>query len=175
MDTYQSGLGLPAKDEMGSNLTRAPYPHDYQVGPYGYLDHDHDSGLLVFIPRPGVELPPVLRDYKVLSLAEGIINAASKNAPHPKRRDPGHIYCCTGLGNGYNLLKEVNEELARQNTGIVVWKLTWENEDCAPGLFAGLAPRLRNAHALTTLTGYAIDPDDHTLGLFWLYRLQNQH
>lgn len=166
VDNYKTGMGLPTKDELGAAFTRSSFPHAYMVGEYGWLDHDPECGLYTFILKPGAALPPILQDYKILQLAEVVVNAVNKTA-HIKLGETLLTFTAVPVWKpGYNLLNEINEELVRQNTGIVVWKITWENEDQVHGLFAGPTPILRNGHASVTLTGYAFDPDNQTLVYF---------
>ena len=165
VESYRSDLGLPIRDQLGP-LSRASFPHDYAVGTFGWLDYARDNGMYVFTPNPGSDLPPALKDYKILTLTEATIHSANKTV-QIKQGDTSITFSSAPVWEqGYNLIKEVNEELSRQNTGILVWRLVWENEDPGKGLFPGPVPKLSNAHAFVPLSGFALDPDDHSLVYF---------
>jgi hypothetical protein len=163
VDSCKSGIGLPTKDELGAALNRASYPHDFHVGNLGYLDYERDSGMYIFIAKPDSELPTVLKGYQPFVLAEATINVATKRIQIHCEGQSIIFTAAPVWETGYNLLREINEELTRQNAAVVVWRLVWENEEFSTGLFAGPVPRLGNAHALVSLTGFAQDPDSHAL------------
>lgn len=167
VDACKSACGLPSKDELGMALRRGPYPYDFQLGDLGYLDYERDSGMYRYIARPGTELPPALQDYKPLTLAEAVLNPATRTA-RITTDDAGIIFSAVQVWErGYTLISEINSELSRQKTGIVVWRLTWEEVSGGPdGLFPENAPRLSNAHAYVSLTGYALDKDTRVLVYF---------
>ncbi len=146
------------------NLNPSTHPHDYALGDAGYLDYDGQVGAFIFTPKPGADLPKALAHYQELSLAEAVVNAATRQATI-RVNDTEITF--TGVPiwvPGHTLLKELNEELARTNSGVIVWKLTWDERgiDRQERLFQGAASRLRNGQALVHLSGYAYD-EDHAL------------
>lgn len=163
IDSYHSGLGLPSKDDLGEPVTRAAYPHDYALGPYGWLDYDRDSGLYVFVQNPDSELLPALQSYQALRLAESVVDAAARTITIQVDDTQVTFTAAPVWEDDYVLLRQINEELGRKNTGIVVWKLVWQNESRAEGLYAQPLPMLRNAHTYIHLTGYAYDEENGNL------------
>ena len=167
---YKDGSGLPAREDLGQELTRAAYPYDYAVGKAGFLKYDSELGAYLFTAKSGEKLPQVLANYRVLSLGEAILDVKDRSI---------HIQCgeTSGTFTGaqpwkglYEVLREVNEELARVNSGIVVWKIiSKENGDSKSGdrLFPEAVPKLRNGQAMAHVTGYAYDTD-HNLAYIGL-------
>lgn len=159
---YKDDTGLPVRDELGVVLGRAAYPYDYTVGSFGFLKYDSELGAYLFTAKPDTALPPVLVEYRALSLAEATLDPTARviqiqagetlvtfTGAHPWK----------GL---YEILHEVNEELVRTQAGIVVWKITHKessNAGVQERLFPGAVPRLRNGQAMGDVTGYAYDND----------------
>ena len=160
---YQDGTGLPTRQDL-PNLRPSASPHDYAVGDTGYLDYDGQVGAFIFTHRPGADLPKALAHYQELSLAEAVVNVAARQAIIRVNDTEITFTGVPAWEPGHTLLKELNEELARTNTGVIVWKLTWDEKgiDRQERLFQGAAPRLRNGQALVHLSGYAYD-EDHAL------------
>ena len=80
-------------------------------------------GAYLFTAKPGEKLPPVLANYRPLALAEAILDIQERRI----KIQSGET-CVTFTGvqpwkGLYEILREVNEELARVNAGIVVWKI----------------------------------------------------
>ena len=168
--SYQDGSGLPARSDLGQELTKAAYPYDYAVGRAGYLKYDADTGAYLFTAKPGEKLPPVIANYQPLTLAEAILDVQERRIVI--QCDETHI-TLTGVQPWkglYEVLRELNEELARVNAGIVVWKIIpKENGAEEPGdrLFPEAVPKLRNGQAMAHVTGYAYD-NDHALAYIGL-------
>jgi len=157
---YKDGSGLVAREELGQELTRAAFPYDYAVGKAGYLTYNAETGAYFYTARPGEKLPAVLANCRTLCLAEARLDVAARCL----RIHSGDT-CATftnvqpwkGL---HEVLRAVNEELARQNAGIVVWKIVPEEDAQArppERLFAQGVPKLRNGQAMGYVTGYACD------------------
>ena len=160
---YEDGTGLPTRQDLPGTKPSS-YPHDYTVGDCGYLDYDNQLGMYIFTPKPGADLPKVLARYRPVALAEALVQVAARQATI--RIDDTEI-TFTGVPvwqPGYNLLQELNSELARANAGVIVWKINWDerNVERQDRLFQGAAPVLRNGQALVHLTGFAYD-EDHAL------------
>ncbi|MDD5369323.1 MAG: hypothetical protein PHQ40_09565 [Anaerolineaceae bacterium] len=159
---YKDGSGLPSREDFGQELTRAAYPYDYAVGKAGFLKYDSELSAYLFTPKPGETPSPVLAGYRPLVLAEATLHVQERRI---QIQCGETIVTFTGVQTWkglYEVLRELNEELARVNAGIVVWKITSEEEDQAkPGdfLFPEAVPRLRNGQALAHVTGYAYDSD----------------
>jgi hypothetical protein len=159
---YKDGSGLPAREDLGQELTRATYPYDYAVGKAGFLNYDSELGAYLFTAKAGEKLPPVLANYRPLALAEANLDVQDRRI---------NIQCgeasvtFTGVQTWkglYEVLRELNEELARINAGIVIWKIIpKENGKAKPGnrLFPEAVPKLRNGQAMAHVTGYAYDSD----------------
>lgn len=159
---YKDGSGLPSREDFGQELTRAAYPYDYVVARAGFLKYDSELGAYLFTPKPGEKLPAVLNDYRPLSLAEAALHVQERRI----EIQFGEINITfTGVQPWkglYEILRELNEELARVNAGIIVWKITLKEDGQdrpEDRLFPEAVPRLRNGQALAHVTGYAYDND----------------
>ncbi|MCL4559798.1 MAG: hypothetical protein M1281_04175 [Chloroflexi bacterium] len=162
---YKDGSGLPSREDFGQELTRAAYPYDYAVGKAGFLKYDSELGAYLFTAKSGERLPPVLADYHSLSLAEAVLDVMTRRI-NIQSSEFNLTFTGVQTWKGlYEVLRELNEELARVNAGIVIWKITSkEDGQTRPEnrLFADAVPRLRNGQALAHITGYAYD-SDHNL------------
>ena len=160
---YEDGTSLPTRQDL-PDTKPSLYPHDYLVGDCGYLDYDNQLGMYIFTPKPSSDPPKVLARYRPVALAEALVQVAARQAII--RVDDTEI-TFTGVPvwqPGYNLLQELNSELARANAGVIVWKINWDEQTAEQQgrLYQGAAPMLRNGQALVHLTGYAYD-EDHAL------------
>ena len=163
--THKDGSGLPTRENLGQELTRAAYPYDYAVGKAGFLKYDSELGAYLFTAKSGEKLPSVLANYQTLSLAEATFDVQDRRIDI----QCGEA-CITFTGvqpwkGLYEVLRELNEELERVNAGIVVWKIIpKENNKVRPGerLFSEAVPKLRNGQAMAHVSGYAYD-NDHNL------------
>ena len=162
---FKDGSGLPSREDLGQELIRAAYPYDYQVGKAGFLKYDSDLGAYLFTARPGEKLPSVLANYRALSLAEATVDLADRRILI-QTGDTSVTFTNAQSWKGlYEVLQEVNEELARLNAGIVVWKITPRNSPMArpvDRLYSEAVPKLRNGQAMAHVSGYAFD-NDHLL------------
>ncbi len=155
-------FGLLCREDLGPGLVRAPYPFDYAVGRAGFLKYDPEITAYVFTARENEKLPAVLAAYRPLVLAEANIEIAERRITLQSGETK---LTFTGIETWkplYQILREVNEELARLNTGIVVWKiLPHESSTGKPQehLFPEAVPKLRNGQALAYVSGYAYDSD----------------
>ncbi len=155
--------GLPGREDLGPGLVRASYPFDYAVGRAGFLKYDPELGAYIFTANENEKLPAVLTAYKPLTLAEAELSIAERRI---SLQCGGTKVTFTGIEPWkglYQILREVNEELARQNTGIVVWKIL-PHESIVVNipqehLFPEAVPKLRNGQALAYVSGYAYDGD----------------
>lgn len=163
--TYKDDSGLPCMDDFSQELTRAAFPYDYAVGKAGFLKYDSELGAYLFTAKPGEKLPLVLTNYRPLMLAEAILDVDGRKI-NIQCGDIHVAFTCVQPWKGlYGVLQEVNEELARVNAGIVVWKIIpMENDKIQPveRLFPEAVPKLRNGQAQAYGTGYAYD-SDHNL------------
>ena len=163
--SYQDGSGLPTRVDLGQELTRASYPYDYAVGKAGFLNYNSELGAYIFTAKPGEKLPPAIANYQPLVLAEATLDVQERRITI--QCGETHV-AFTGIQPWkglYEVLREVNEELARVNNGIVVWKIIPnETSQYKPEnrLFSEAVPKLRNGQAVAHATGYAYD-DDHNL------------
>ena len=167
---YKDGSGLPAREDLGQELTRAAYPYDYAVGKAGFLNYDSELGAYLFTAKSGEKLPQVLANYRILTLGEAILDVKDRSM-HIQCGETSVTFTGAQPWKGlYEVLKEVNEELARVNSGIVVWKIVpKESGDSKSGdrLFPEAVPKLRNGQAMAHATGYAYDTD-HNLAYIGL-------
>ena len=167
---YKDGSGLPAREDLGQELTRAAYPYDYAVGKAGFLNYDSELGAYLFTAKSGEKLPQVLANYRILTLGEAFLDVKDRSI-HIQCGETSVIFTGAQPWKGlYEVLKEVNEELARVNSGIVVWKIVpKESRDSKSSdrLFPEAVPKLRNGQAMAHITGYAYDTD-HNLAYIGL-------
>ncbi|MAT45443.1 MAG: hypothetical protein CL609_24205 [Anaerolineaceae bacterium] len=165
ISAYKDGSGLPTRDDLGRDLSRATYPYDYKVGKAGYLNYNSELGAYLFIAIPGEKLPSALVNYRPLMLAEANLDIQGRRITI--QNGETHI-TFTGVQPWkglYEVLREINEELTRINAGVVIWKISIsENIIVQPSdrLFSEAVPKLRNGQALAHVTGYAYD-SDHNL------------
>lgn len=167
---YKDGSGLPCREDLGLELTRAGYPYDYAVGKAGFLNYDSELGAYLFTAKPGEKLPLAIATYRPLSLAQATLDVHNRSV----QIQSGET-CVTFTGiqpwkGLHEVLRELNEELARVNAGIVVWKIIpKENGITKPNdrLFNEAVPKLRNGQALAHATGFAYDTD-HNLAYIGL-------
>jgi hypothetical protein len=161
---YQDGTGLPTLDMLGKHQN-AQYPHDYIVGDnLGYLDMR--QGLYIFTPIPGKKLPKVLENYKVIQLAEAKIEATTRTATI---QVGDTLITFTGMEPWKHLsgqLREINEELARINAGVVIWKVELiPDQSGIHHLFPKGIPSVMNGQTRLDVTGYAIDNQNNLVYL----------
>ena len=120
---YKDGSGLPAREDLGQELTRAAYPYDYAVGKAGFLNYDSELGAYLFTAKSGEKLPQVLANYRILTLGEAILDVKDRSI-HIQCGETSVTFTGAQPWKGlYEVLKEVNEELARVNSGIVFGRL----------------------------------------------------
>lgn len=161
----KDGSGLPTRENLGHEIIRAGFPYDYAVGKIGFLRYDAELGAYLFTAKPGEKLPAVLTNYRPLSLAEAVLDVPGRKITI---RSGETSVTFTGVQSWkglYEILREVNEELARINAGIVVWKMISRDVRSAgtpEHLFPEAVPNLRNGQALAHVSGYAYD-GNHTL------------
>ena len=118
---------------------------------------DAPYGLAMLIPFPGAALPKELQEAGPWSAEEAVLDLSTRAVsiksgetlitfPNVDVRDPG-----------YRLLAAVNDELARSNAGVQIWKLSAVPGDPAvQHLYEdGAVPSVRNEHAQAAVTGYA--------------------
>jgi len=160
VDSSHTGLCLPCKEDLGERIVRALYPHDYQVGDKGFLDYDRDTGMYIYTAKPGGAIPAILAKCPKLVLGEAIVDIPSKTIRIQNGEELITFTSVPVWEPGYVLMREVNEELTRLQTGLVIWKIDWSE---SANDVVGPLPKVINAHAVATLTGYAIDPDTRSL------------
>ena len=160
--SYNDGSGLPSKEEISQELTRAAYPYDYIYGKYGFLKLDSELGVYEFTPKPGGKLPPVLANYRILTLAEAFLDIQKRRIiikVDEKKYTFTNIQIWKGM---YEIQRDINEELAKNSSGIVVWKIIpreSNSRDLIQSLFPEAVPKVRNGQALAHVSGYAYDED----------------
>ena len=167
---YKDGSGLPAREDLVQELTRAAYPYDYAVGKAGFLKYDSELGAYLFTAKPGEKQPSVLANYRLLILAEAILDIQERRIIIQCGETNVTFTGVQPWKGLYEVLRELNEELDRVNAGIVVWKIIpKENDKVKPGdrLYPEAVPKLRNGQALAHVTGYAYD-SDHNLAYIGL-------
>jgi len=57
---HKDDSGLPSREDLGQELSRAAHPYDYAVGKAGFLTYDSGLGAYLFTATPGEKLPPAL-------------------------------------------------------------------------------------------------------------------
>ncbi|MEI7847135.1 MAG: hypothetical protein WCK35_15150 [Chloroflexota bacterium] len=168
--SYKDGTGLPTREDLGAELTRAAFPYDYTVGKFGFLKYNAELSAYVFTPKPGEKLPQVLANYRPLTLAEAVLDLSKRVISIQVNQTQITFTGVQPWKGLYEVITEINTELARQNTGVVVWKITPkgnEKPDLSERLFSEGVPQLRNGQAMAHVTGYAYD-SDHALAYIGL-------
>lgn len=164
---YKAEFGLPTRDMLVSNSSRltmySSSGHDYLVGNVGFLDYDSHSGHYIFSLNQGSELPEALHNYRHLRLGEASIDQAKRVVKIIVDGETIFLRHAPVWFPPYELMSQINRELVRTETGIIIWKLIWENEDQGEHLFEAGIPRLRNGQTMVYLSGYAIDPEARIL------------
>jgi hypothetical protein len=159
---YNDGSGLPAREDLGQVLARAAYPYDYAVGNAGFLNYDSELGAYLYIEKPGAKQPEVITSYRPLALAEAVLDVCQRKV-RLQTGDTAVTFTGVQPWKGlYEVLREINEELARINAGIVIWKIIPKEEQKTKPedrVFPAAVPRLRNGQAMAHVTGYAYDND----------------
>ena len=173
---YKDGSGLPAKEDLGHELTRAPYPYVFAVGRAGFLKYDSELGVYLFTAKSNEKLPPVLANYRPLVLAEAILDVQDRRITIQCGETNATFTGVQPWKGLHEVLGELNEELARVNAGMVVWKITpKENGKAKPDnrLFPEAVPELRNGQALAHVHRLCLRQRPHS-GLHRPGRLQDQ-
>jgi hypothetical protein len=158
---YTDGTGLPIREDLGLEIERAPSPYDYTVGKVGYLTYHAGLSLYIFTPRAGGRLPPVLANKRPLQLGEAHLDVEGRTI-RIQSEDTRITFTGVQPWKGlYEILREVNEQLAKSESGIVVWRIIPEESKGIPRerLFPADVPTLRNGQAMAHLSGYAFDED----------------
>lgn len=161
ISAYADGTGLPTREDLGLEIERAPSPYDYTVGKAGYLTYHAGLSAYLFTPRAGGKLPAILAGYRPLQLAEAELDVEERTI---QIKAAETLITFTGIQPWkglYEILREVNEQLAKSNAGVVIWKIIpREGHGQHTGrLFPADVPTLRNGQAMAHLSGYAIDED----------------
>ena len=154
---------LPDVSYFGQERYNAPY------GSFVPAPSRPFYGAMIFTPKPGVELPPALRNGKewlaavaTLSLNERVLKI-----------EAGDIAITfTGINANlqpHELLRDINRELLRVDAGVYLWKVTPVLDATGAVLHLypdGNVPALSNAHTRADVTGFAYFADrpyQHTL------------
>jgi hypothetical protein len=160
----KDGSGLLTREDFGRELTRAAYPYDYEVGKAGFLKYDSELGAYLFTAKSGEKLPQILANYRTLSLGEAFLDVKDRRI-NIQCGDASVTFTGVQPWKGlYEVLREVNEELTRVNSGIVIWKIVPEENEVSnlgDRLFSEAVPKLRNGQAMAHVTGYAYDTDSN--------------
>ena len=119
----KDGSGLPCREDLGEELFRAAYPYDYASWKIGFLNYDSELGANLFTARAVEKLPQVLINYRPLVLAEANLNVQDRRIDIRCGETSVTFTGVKPWKGLYEVLREVNEELARINAGIVVWKI----------------------------------------------------
>jgi hypothetical protein len=61
---HKDGCGLPIREDLGQDPTRAAYPCDYAVGIAGFLRYDSELDAYLVVTKSGEKLFPVLANYR---------------------------------------------------------------------------------------------------------------
>ena len=159
---YKDGSGLPAREDLGQELAKAAYPYDYAVGKAGFLKYDSELGAYLFTSKSDEKPPSLIANYRPLTLAEATLDFQDRRINIQCGKTQVAFTGVQPWKGLYDVLREVNEELARIEAGIVAWKITpKENGTANAGnrLFSEAVPQLRNGQAMAHVTGFAYDND----------------
>jgi len=153
---------LPDVSYIGQERYSAPY------GSFGPLVNHPFHGALAFTPRPGADLPPVLRTSQTWNPAGAALDVAGRTL----KVEAGDVAITfTGVNvhlKPHELLRDINREMVRAGTGAYLWRIEPVPAPVAiPHLYPdGDVPCLSNAHTRADVTGYALlsdRPHQHTL------------
>ena len=117
--SHNDGTGLPTRSDLPP-LDRGDSPHDYNVGSSGYLDYDSALGAYLFTPKTGEAQPKVLANNRPLTLAVAEIRPEQRLAVIQTGETRITFTGVPVWEPGYRLLQQINEELARTETGVIV-------------------------------------------------------
>ncbi len=158
---YDDGTGLPTIRSL-PEMRPARFPDDF-AAEYGVLRRETSiqGNAYTFHLKPGAKLPAILANYKPLEAGEAQIDASRRLATIQVGQTGITFTDVAVWESGYDLLREINKEFARVNSGVVVWKITSLKEEASPSirLFPGAVPTLQNGQTRVDLTGIAYDED----------------
>jgi len=154
---------LPGVEYAGQERYRAPY------GSFAPPASHPFHGALAFSPKPGADLPEILS--KIIDWQPAV--ARLDQAGRSVRIESGETAITfTGINvnlKPHELLRDLNRELVRANTGAYLWKIEPLLESAASlqHLYPdGAVPVISNAHTRADVSGYGIladRPHMHTL------------
>ena len=154
---------LPDVSYFGQERYNAPY------GSFVPAPSRPFYGAMIFTPKPGVELPPALRNSKEWLAAGATLDLNERML----KIEAGEIAITfTGINvnlQPHELLRDINRELLRVDAGAYLWKvdLALDATSGVQHLYPdGNVPALSNAHTRADVTGfayYADRPYQHTL------------
>ena len=161
---HKDDSGLPCRQDLSQELSRAAHPYDYAVGKAGFLTYDSRLGAYLFTATPGEKLPSALANYRPLVLAEAILDVQNRRIKIQCNETNVTLTGAQPWKGLYQVMRDLNEELARVNSGIVVWKII-PNENGGSKeekrLYPDAVPTLRNGQAMAHISGFAYDTDQN--------------
>ena len=118
---------------------------------------DAQYGLAVLIPFPGAPLPNELQQARPWTAEEAVLDFSARTVAI-KTGDTAITFPNVDIREeGYRIFNAINNELAKSNAGVQIWKLSGVISDPSiQHLYEdGNVPAVRNEHAQATITGYA--------------------
>jgi hypothetical protein len=119
---------------------------------------DAPYGTATLVPFPGAQLPEELKDAKAWTLAQAELDYSTRTITI-KNDETVITFPSIDIGlAGWQLNRDINEQLQNQNAGVIVWKITGVVSDPAvQHLYEdGRIPTIRNEHAQGNVTGFAV-------------------
>jgi len=117
-------------------------------------------GTAILVPFPGAQLTEGLKDAKAWALVQAELDYSTRTITI-KNGETVTTFPSVDIGlAGWQLIRDINEQLQNQNAGMLVWKITGTVSDpTVQHLYEdGRVPAIRNEHAQGNLTGFAVTP-----------------
>ena len=119
---------------------------------------DAPVGTLILAPFPGAQLPEGLKDAKAWALVQAELDYSTRTITI-KNGETVITFPSVDIGlAGWQLTRDINEQLQNQNASVLVWKIIGVVSDpTVQHLYEdGRVPTIRNEHAQGNLTGFAM-------------------
>jgi len=155
---YPNDMGLLRADDLNLNPQRLyNCQHDYALGSIGFMDNNYETGQFVFTLKQGEKLPKALENYKVLQLGEAVVDSSKRICTIATKSEQITFTGVEPWKGGYNIVREINRELAVANAGVVVWRLTIlpEESSAQQRLYQKGVPTVANNETSLPVSGYA--------------------
>lgn len=119
---------------------------------------DAPFGTAILVPFPGAQLTEGLKDAKAWALVQAELDYSTRTITI-KNGETVTTFPSVDIGlAGWQLTRDINEQLQNQNVGMLVWKIMGVVSDpTVQHLYEdGRVPAIRSEHAQGNLTGFAV-------------------